>query len=231
MSEFKKYIGSILDDVILDAKSRKDIADEIEDHLNLTKEELIGKGYTENEAVSMAINSFGEVKKIKNKYALTLNPFSRIIRKSAGILFVPYVLLIIKLAFFNLYSQFGYRFSSINPVPLKSIAHYLFNFHRYNFDIWFNNLFGIMIAFIPFGFLIPIIHNRTRRIRDVIIVTIAFSALVEALQYITRRGSADIDDIILSTVGGIIGFIILKLFVKFILLLKKSVSNNNAIVG
>lgn len=223
MSEFKEYIDSILNGIVMDSKGRKDMEDEIEDHLKLLKQEFMIKGCSEKEAIEMAVKNFGSAKDIKAKYAFAFSRFNMIIRLSAAILFVPYILLFIKLSFFSYFSSL--EPNSINLVPLKSISHYLFNYSSLNYNTWFNNLFGMVIAFIPFGFLIPIMHNRIRKLRDVIIASISFAALVEVLQYITKRGIADIDDIILSAIGSILGYILLTLIVKSASLIKKGLSS------
>ena len=41
------------------------------------------------------------------------------------------------------------------------------------------------------------------------------SLLVEVLQLVTKVGSFDVDDLLLNTVGGILGFLIYKLAVHF----------------
>ncbi|WP_276399878.1 VanZ family protein [Halalkalibacterium halodurans] len=40
------------------------------------------------------------------------------------------------------------------------------------------------------------------------------SLLIEVVQFITRRGYFDIDDIILNTVGGLLGIFICRLYIK-----------------
>lgn len=225
MNEFKDYIDSILDDILIDSKNKKDMADEIEDHLKLSKQEYMIKGYSENEAIEMAIKSFGKTKDIKAKYATTFNHFNKIIRVFVGILFVTYMLLFVQVFLISHTAGIPYWSVRINLVPFKSILHYLFNYHNLNYDIWFNNLFGLVIAFIPFGFLVPIMLNKIKRLRDVIAISASFSFIVEALQLITRHGVADIDDIILSVVGSILGYTLLMLTVKSALHLKKMVTN------
>lgn len=225
MSEFKGYIDSILNNILTDSKSRKDMADEIEDHLKLSKLEYMNKGYSENEAIGMAIKNFGKIEDIKVKYATAFSHFNKIIRILAGILFIPYMLIFIKVFLLNQQGNNYYSPIRINLVPFKSILYYLLNYHNLNYDIWFNNLFGLVIAFIPFGFLIPIIINKIKKLRNVIVVSASFSFIVEALQLITRNGVADIDDIILNVIGSILGYILLLLIVKSELFLKKVISN------
>jgi glycopeptide antibiotics resistance protein len=231
MNEFNNYINSILSGTTTDSKKRGDIADEVEDHLKLLKQEYIDKGYTEEEAIEMAMKSFGEVKDLRNKYTLAVNPFNKYIRIIATILFVPYMLLLIKMSFLSAFSSVVIRFGigSINVVPFKSIVHYIFNYQNLNYDIWFNNLFGMVIAFIPFGLLIPILYNRIKRSFDIIFASALMSMCFEVFQFITNRGIADIDDIILNTLGGILGFTFLKAMVKLVSFLNKKISDRKIV--
>ena len=67
--------------------------------------------------------------------------------------------------------------------------------------------------FVPFGFLgivFPKLNNFWLLILDFLFVII----LIESLQYFTRLGVFDIDDVILNTVGTAIGFWIYQLFDK-----------------
>lgn len=67
--------------------------------------------------------------------------------------------------------------------------------------------------FVPFGFLgivFPKLNNFWLLILDFLFAII----LIESLQYFTRLGVFDIDDVILNTAGVAIGFCIYQLFDK-----------------
>lgn len=227
MSEFKKYIQSILNDIDTDKKIKQDIEDEIEDHLSLSKQKYINGGYSEREAIEMAMKSFGDANKIKSKYSNVYYPFNNIVKLLAGILFLPYIFLFIWVSFFKL----GYNNHSINIVPFNTILQYLTDFRGLTygwFDVnsWIDNLFGMIIAFVPYGLLTPIIfHKRINKLYHVIFAAISCSLFVELLQHLTARGTADIDDILLSTIGSILGYVLLKFIMKSINFLKKTTSN------
>ncbi|MFC3039665.1 VanZ family protein [Virgibacillus xinjiangensis] len=53
-----------------------------------------------------------------------------------------------------------YTRASHNIVPFTTLNTYLFNFHNYNFDIWFYNTFGNILLFLPIGILLPILSNK-----------------------------------------------------------------------
>lgn len=70
------------------------------------------------------------------------------------------------------------------------------------------NLVGNVIAFIPFGALIRWVINRKVRWFHVVGYTFLFSLSVELLQLIAKVGAFDVDDLILNTLGGLIGFFV-----------------------
>lgn len=71
------------------------------------------------------------------------------------------------------------------------------------------NVFGNIIMFTPFGFL-GIFFPKLNDFKILIINFLSAIIIVESLQYFTRLGVFDIDDVILNTVGVAIGFWIYK---------------------
>ena len=65
--------------------------------------------------------------------------------------------------------------------------------------------------FMPFGFL-GIVFPKLNNLKALIINFLSAIILVESLQYFTRLGVFDIDDVILNTFGVAIGFWIYKMF-------------------
>ena len=90
-----------------------------------------------------------------------------------------------------------------NLIPLSTIKLFL-QVDNFNFKIWFMNIVGNIGVFIPFGVLIPIIIRV--RLWKFILMFITSITIVELLQMLSRRGSFDIDDIILNTLGVLIGY-------------------------
>ena len=70
------------------------------------------------------------------------------------------------------------------------------------------NLGGNVAGFIPFGIMIPILSKKRRNFFLVTILTLEFSLLIEVTQLITKAGSFDVDDLLLNTLGGSIGYIV-----------------------
>ena len=70
-----------------------------------------------------------------------------------------------------------------------------------------------IILFIPFGFLIPLIWKKMRSLHLTALAGFSFSILIEISQLLNNRRT-DIDDLIMNTLGAIIGFLIYKSFKK-----------------
>lgn len=68
-----------------------------------------------------------------------------------------------------------------------------------------------VIMFMPQGFIFPIAFKKGRRLWKTAICMMSFSFLIEFVQYFIGR-SADIDDIILNTFGGVLGYLVFYIF-------------------
>ena len=72
----------------------------------------------------------------------------------------------------------------------------------------FLNLYGNILGFMPFGFILGVISSRCRKYwYDAVICTYLLSYSIEMIQLFFRAGSCDVDDIILNTFGGTLGYI------------------------
>ena len=59
-----------------------------------------------------------------------------------------------------------------------------------------------------FGFFLPVIWVRTKHWYTTTLLSFAFSLCVETAQLVFKVGSFDADDILLNTLGGILGYLI-----------------------
>lgn len=134
----------------------------------------------------------------------------RLIYLISLVLFILYLFFISYRLFFYAYGGY-YRLQTshlqINLFPFRSIIRYLFYHGNLTFHIWFINIFGNIFAFSPIGFFVPIIFKRLNHPFKIVTITFLFSFLAETIQAITGVGAADIDDIILNTLGGYIGYL------------------------
>lgn len=73
------------------------------------------------------------------------------------------------------------------------------------------NLFGNVVCFVPFGLFVPYIFSKRFSFIRVVTATFIFSLCIELLQLYFMIGIFDVDDLILNTLGGAIGYIIYKI--------------------
>lgn len=96
-----------------------------------------------------------------------------------------------------------------NLIPFKVIAEYVKNTQTIN-DWFGKNLAVNIIMYMPCGFLAPLFLKKNKW-WHILIFGIALSVIIEMFQAVLGVGTVDIDDVILNTVGLLIGFGIYKL--------------------
>ena len=67
-----------------------------------------------------------------------------------------------------------------------------------------------IIFFMPFGFLLPTLWNKFRKFMPTVFAGFIFSLIIEVGQLFTIRAT-DVDDLIMNTLGTILGFILFKI--------------------
>lgn len=70
-----------------------------------------------------------------------------------------------------------------------------------------------VIMFLPFGFLLPLIWRNYRAPASVLFMGMGFSAAIEVCQLFNHR-TTDIDDLLMNTLGTILGYLIWRVFRK-----------------
>lgn len=69
------------------------------------------------------------------------------------------------------------------------------------------NVVGNVCVFVPFGILLPMLFKKCQNFISVLLLSFELSLVVEIVQLVTRVGSFDVDDLLLNTIGGILGYI------------------------
>lgn len=69
------------------------------------------------------------------------------------------------------------------------------------------NVAGNVAVFVPLGFALPVLFERIHSFGQVLILSFATSLLAETMQLVLRVGCFDVDDLLLNTVGGCIGYL------------------------
>lgn len=131
------------------------------------------------------------------------------IRKLPYVFFAIYMIV---LMYFLLFSEgFGrtdpnaeYRY---NLVLFHEIKRFIMYYNIVGMKNMVINVIGNIVAFVPFGFFMAFLGNKRRGAIHVVLLSLELSLGVEVIQLLTKVGSYDVDDILLNTIGGAIGYI------------------------
>lgn len=132
--------------------------------------------------------------------------------------FVIYILALCVILFFgsrghwtNL-SILEYAAMQMNLVPFKTIFLYVRAMMRgtMNLDIAIANLLGNFLLFLPMGIYLPWFFVKIRYVGQYLLRLIPMLFIVELIQLLTKRGSFDIDDLILNLAGAVLGYCLWK---------------------
>ena len=129
----------------------------------------------------------------------------------SAVLFVIYLVALVYLLFFseNYGRTDGYTTYQYNLVPFREIRRYLLYVTAPRLRLI--NIGGNILAFVPFGFFVPALFPGLRKWWLTTLVTALFSFAVEVIQLFARIGICDVDDVILNTAGGFLGFLLFAL--------------------
>lgn len=144
-----------------------------------------------------------------------------------GLLFILYIFFLLYLTVFKrlffgttigmFFESYRLNTSSLdynlNLVPFRTIYGYLA--HPPSKTVALTNLLGNVLAFMPLGFLVPLVFKKIYTIRWILIVSIGSSFVIELIQLILGVGSLDVDDVLLNLLGGLLGFFVYKGFKEF----------------
>ena len=126
------------------------------------------------------------------------------------LLFVAYVLYVVYFMFFaegfgRSAGNSGYRYNLDVFSEIKRFSRMLKSGYNVKAVL---NLFGNIIAFVPFGIFIPALSGNRIKFVNTVILTFIFSMVIETVQLYYQLGVFDVDDLILNTCGGLIGYLI-----------------------
>ena len=97
-----------------------------------------------------------------------------------------------------------------NYTLFTTIKLYLNSRGRIEYSV--NNLAGNIIGFMPLGLLLPLLFRSLRSAWKIVLVSFLFSLVFELVQLLTILGSFDVDDLLLNTIGGFLGYLFFIVF-------------------
>lgn len=247
----ERYIKQIITRLICSEEEKGEIEDEMRDHLYLLVQEYSEEGYSEKEAVEKALQTFGDEKEIEEGFQKSLSPFHKLIQYTLWISFSLYTLVLllelfvgrliksINMDYSPYFFHLGYHtvspymifnkeifYLNTNFVPFGNIYMYATGQDRFNLDIIIHNTIGNVLIFVPLGIFFLLLLSKKPTIMKAALFFIKCSVVIEILQYVLRVGQFDIDDVILNTIGGIVGYFIIKLIKQGLYFSKKNISKD-----
>lgn len=119
-------------------------------------------------------------------------------------------------ALFGLYLAFLLRITVLRPgflLPqndVRPVSLHPFNAYRYwarvgSWRVFWVDLLGNLICFCPFGTLLALLRPKLT-LPGAALAGLGLSLLIEVSQYLLGVGIADVDDLLLNTLGTVLGF-------------------------
>lgn len=106
------------------------------------------------------------------------------------------------------------RTYSYNLEPFKEIKRFLNNIETLGIRSVILNIGGNIVGFMPLGFLVPMAFPKMRGTVLMILTSFTVTLLIETCQLVSCTGSFDVDDLLLNTIGGIMGYGFYLIFTK-----------------
>ncbi|MDO5147146.1 MAG: VanZ family protein [Eubacteriales bacterium] len=109
----------------------------------------------------------------------------------------------------------GYSTYRYNLMPFEEIRQFIVYREYVSTEAFVLNLIGNLFVFFPIGVLVPL--WRTKKTGGFLILRYTFlcTLCIETLQLITKVGVFDVDDLMMNTLGGMIGWVCYCAALKF----------------
>ena len=139
---------------------------------------------------------------IRIGYLKTSNEKFVLYKELLKLFFIIYIL-----CMFHAVTYQDVSFSSANFTPFKEILRY-----DIKSPLFYKNILGNLLLFMPYGMILGY-YIKTDKNYVIIILSAITSLSIEIIQLSIGR-VFDVDDIILNIIGGLLGFMLYKLFKK-----------------
>ncbi|MFC4075979.1 VanZ family protein [Salinithrix halophila] len=221
------YLDEVVRGLPCSKQEKRDIHDELLDHLQSLKDEFTDQGYKEEKAEQMALESFGPSQSIAKELKRSLPLLDPYRKKWTLVGFFIYMVSMVYILFINVDRFVGrdfiihrraafpeYSYVYHNLIPFRTIKNYFVYADHYTLYNWFCNLFGNILLFIPLGLMLPLLFSGCHFFSRLFAYLFAVSLCFETLQAFFDMGRFDVDDMLLNLIGGGLGFLIYRLIVR-----------------
>lgn len=138
-----------------------------------------------------------------------------------GGLLIAYIIMVLGVTFLNRGTQFN---GNMNTHLFSS---YRDAWNKFTLRSWQFIIFNIFM-FVPFGFLLPLLHERFHKIYNTLIAALMFTVLIELFQLKTGIGIFELDDIFNNVLGALIGY---GIIMALLIVIKSGKIKNLKIIG
>ncbi|MBY7115336.1 MULTISPECIES: VanZ family protein [Bacillus] len=129
------------------------------------------------------------------------------------------ILLILIIGYYSLLiiaTTFGRSAENIfvRTIDFDVLSQYQQAWNQFSFNSFFHIIVNIGMLF-PLGILFPLLSEVFLKAKWMLISSITTSLFIETLQFITLRGSAELDDLLHNTIGMMLGYCIVNIGLIF----------------
>jgi len=110
----------------------------------------------------------------------------------------------------NPYNDYRY-----NLILFQEIRRFVIYRDKIGMSSFLLNIFGNIFAFSPFGVFLPLLSQNMRKMWRVFGMSFLVTLCIECTQLVTRLGVFDVDDLVMNTLGGVIGYGIYCFYIRF----------------
>lgn len=135
----------------------------------------------------------------------------RILKFNLYLFFGMYLALLFYFLFLNHWWNRNVIDVELNLTPLSTIKMYIKDFNSIMENKPILNLLGNFICLMPLSFFLKYIFKKQNHTFLFLITLLLCSFGIEVMQYITKSGSFDIDDILLNSSGAFLMYLLLKI--------------------
>lgn len=121
----------------------------------------------------------------------------------------------------------GDRVSGYESVNLHLFSSYKDAYNNFSLGEWRNIILNILM-FVPIGLIMPLLFEKCKYWYVTYLVGFCITLFIEMLQFISKRGIFELDDIINNTLGCAIGYGIVMIFIS--LLKRKKVNKKHNVL-
>lgn len=111
-------------------------------------------------------------------------------------------------------TMFGRNTYPHNQINLKPFSGYFNAWNTWNIHELQMIIFNVLM-FVPLGFLLPLLSPKTRKATNVFLISFGITLFIETVQLLTNRGIFELDDLFHNTVGSMMGYFLIDLFLHW----------------